>query len=278
MVVTGLGTGMAIAAFFKVLGGARHVDRCFSIFSMFQLTVGAAALKLMPLLLSVVGIGGLFGVLSLVFAISLMLARYLSAATQSSLTQRDSSGRIYAPAWIALAALLIYFAGQGVVWTYLELIGEWHGLPQRAVVTAVAASSLFGVAGATLAAIIASTFGRALPLFVGICTTVTSLYLLGLSLDSEHFVMVAGLFNLAWNFSSPYFPAVIASADTSGRVMNWVAFITLVGISVGQVAGALVIGTTGLLGILWLSAALCLLSFITVIPACLRCPGRTETP
>ena len=91
-------------------------------------------------------------------------------------------------------------------------------------------------------------------------------------------MMVAGLFNLAWNFSSPYFPAVIASADKSGRVMNWVAFITLVGVSVGQAAGAIVIGTTGLLGILWLSAALCLLSFIAVIPACLRGSGRAETP
>jgi predicted MFS family arabinose efflux permease len=247
-------------------GRSKQVDRNFSFYLICQLVFAAAALQWMPTFSIRLGVGGVFALLATLFAMALLLLRYLPSANESS-SGHLHRARAGSAAWIGLAATLIYFVAQGAVWAYLELIGERGGIGRQAVATGVAVSTLVGLAGPTTAAALGPRFGRVAPLFVGLCMSLAALYLLSSSLDSIRFVGAACLFNVAWNFIAPYQIASIAAADRSGRVVGWAASASLAGLAIGPLVAALALDAASFAGVLWLSAGLCILSFVGFIPA-----------
>ena len=105
-------------------------------------------------------------------------------------------------------------------------------------------------------------FGRVPPVSVGVCAGVTALYLLGVSQGVVRFTSAACLFNSAWNFTIPYQLASIAGVDRSGYVTGWAAPVTAAGLAIGPFAATFAFRSGSLEGVLWLAAALGLLSMV----------------
>jgi hypothetical protein len=251
------------------------VDRTFALFLVCNLLFGAAALHWMPAVTGAVGVPGVFALLAGLFVLSLLLCRYLPLSIENLSTQSNNV-QTQSAAWIALAAGLIYSVAQGAVWQYLELIGERDGLARQTVATAVAFSTLAAISAPLVAAVVGPRFGRAWPLFISLCMTLAALYLLGLSLDARRFVVAACLFQIGWNFSAPYQPALIAACDQSGRVVAWLAMSALAGWAAGLAAGAVAFQAAGFTGVLWLGATLSILSFVGFAPALRKVSGREK--
>jgi hypothetical protein len=275
MLATGAGAGVAIATCFVVLGNAKDVDRSFSLYNVTQLVFGAAALQWLPAISSHIGVRGLFSALAALFVAALLLTRPLfTPAPVASVEVRQGTPRTSAR--VALPAITVYFAAQCLVWAYLELIGTRQGLPLQYIVSAIALSSLVALLGPTLALLIGARFGRVAPLAIGLTVSLIAVYLLADVQDLTTFTTAACLFNVAWNLSSCFFPAIVAGADPSARLMKWVALATLLGVSVGPLLGALIVPVLGLAGVLASGAVLSVFSFIGFLPACLATPGAAR--
>jgi hypothetical protein len=265
--VAGVGAGFAVAVSYVVLGQSTQVDRNFGYFLICQLLFAAAALQWMPALSEALGAGGMFALLAGLFAVSLLLTSHLPRSTKEFATASAQCARVGLPSYIALIATFAYFAAQGAVWAYLELIGERGDVARQTVATAVAVSALAALAGPAAAVILRSKFGRALPMIASLGANLFALYLLGSPLTPLRFILAACLFNTAWNLSVPYQLASIAAADPSGRVVGWAAPASLAGFAIGPPIAALAMEVAGGLGgVLWSGAVLGTLSVLGFVP------------
>jgi len=260
----GFGGGVLVTVCYVVLGRSRNTERNFSYYIICQLVLGAAALRWLPSLPPGIALHGAFAFLAVSFAATLCLARYVPSDDDRPL--RSGGARAPLVAWIGLAASFVYFIAIGAVWAYFEVIGEAAGVSQQAVASGLAVSSLVALLGPISVAILGTRFGRATPYFIGICIALVSLFLLYSSLTSARFVCAACLFNVSWNFCTPYQQATVAIADPSGRVIGWTASASLAGFAIGPLIAAFALNRTGFPGVLWVSATFCILSFAGLTP------------
>jgi hypothetical protein len=262
--IAGLGAGLPVAACYWVVGRSRHVDRNFSIYVVCQGLFGAVALKLVPPLVQVIGVAGIFGALAILYVAAAILPSWFPSS--GDLAHSTGAPRVSGVAWAGLTAVLVFFVAQGAVWGYLELIGRRGGVAASSVESGVSLSVIIGMSGPLTAAVLGERFGRLGPLIAGTVMTLTALVLLGSSLDAFRFSIAACLYNIAWNFTIPYQLAVLADADPSGKALVWAAPASLAGLAVGPSVAAVALGTGGLEAVLWLCAALIVGSLIGLTP------------
>ena len=265
-ILAGVGAGCSISACYVIFGQSKHVDRNFSYFLICQQVLGAITLPWMPTLSSLLGVAGIFACLASLLAFAVAATRLLPPADSCSLEGRKEA-HARATAWLALFSLFVYFVSASAVWAYIELIGESSGVAQQAAATGLAIASLAGIAGPTVAAVLETRFGRAIPFSIGICVGLISLYMLGFSRTPLRFACAASLFNIAWNYCVPYQFASLAAVDRSGRLVSWAAGISTAGYAVGPMAAALAVTDAGFGNVLWLSAAFSVVSLFALFPA-----------
>ena len=167
---------------------------------------------------------------------------------------------------MALAAMLSYFVAQGVVWAYLFLIGIDGGLGEQEVANGLMMSQFAGIAGALLAAMLGSRFGRSIPLTLGIVGGVLCLYFLVGELSFLVFALAVGVYNFAWNFVHPFLLAAMASFDRRGRVVVYAVAMQMLGLVIGPFLAASVVSEGSFYNVNRLGAALFILSAILILP------------
>jgi predicted MFS family arabinose efflux permease len=265
-VIAGTGAGVCVAVCFVELGRSKQVDRNFSLYLISQGIFGAAGLKAIPWLSTLVGAAGVFSSLAALYTAALLFTPCLRSHTHGSSEEARVTPAGFA-AWMGLGAFLAYFVGQGAIWAFVGVIGVRGGVDLQAAATGLAVAMLAGLCGAGMAAVLGSRSGRLGPLMLGLLMALTSLTLLSLPLDAVRFAVATCLFQVAWNFTIPYQLAVIAGADPTGRMVGWTAFASLAGSAIGPAIAAVALDAAGVVGVLWLGAAFCILSFCALIPA-----------
>jgi MFS family permease len=272
-----IGAGVAVSACYVALGRSRNVDRNFSYYMMCQLLFGAIALYAIPIVTERVGIAGLyvsFGALLLcAFACTGSLAAF--AENHVALAVR---AKAQPAAWFGLLATLVYFIGQGAMWAYMSLLGERAGLSPPAVASGMAIALVAGLAGPVMSAALSNRLGRAIPILVGLCATLIALAALSAPLTFIGFVAAVTLFNGSWNFTVPYQLAAIARIEPTGRVIGWTASVSLAGLAIGPLLGALLVGDGGLRAILWLCAGFSALGALAFTPLWITKAAERQSP
>lgn len=197
-VVAGIGEGLAIGVSFAALGLAANPDKAFAWYLVAALSVGAAVLFVMPDAQAAFGSRPLFAFIALAAVVALLAAAYMPAGARGV---AESGGTRYAINWpmalLALVGVLLYFVAQGAVWSYFERIGHANGIAPQTIGTTLAFSSVAGIAGALLAALLPARGGRALPLVLGSAISLISFMLLGGRVSPVALVIAGLAFNLA---------------------------------------------------------------------------------
>jgi hypothetical protein len=107
---------------------------------------------------------------------------------------------------------------------------------------ALALSSLSGIGGACVAAVINTRFGRAWPLTISALVSIGAVALLHGDVSALSFSAAAALFNFAWNVSQPLFSGIMAGLDSKGRAVVMMGAIQTVGVGLGPGLAALFVG------------------------------------
>src|SRR5262249_36462815 len=119
----------------------------------------------------------------------------------------------------ALLCMFIYNLAQGVVWTYLFIVGVKGGLTEQAVANGLTISQFGGIAGAFVATLVAQRVNPALGFIVGITASAISLYPLTGSFEAVTYAILVLVYNFAWNYTQPTLLSAMARFDRRGRVV-----------------------------------------------------------
>jgi MFS family permease len=263
----GFGAGGLVSLSFAAIGLTSNPDRNFGYLIMWVLISGAIGLLLMPSGYAAFGLDGVLWFFALFPLVGLPFVRYLPETGESAVAADEHAVTLSLPLrTIALLAMLAYFLAQGVVWAYLFLIGLAGGLSEQQVANGLTISQFAGIAGALLAAMLGSRYGRALPLTLGILAGALCLYFLVGRFSFLVFAAAVVVYNFAWNASHPFLLAAMASFDRRGRVVVYAVAMQMIGLAFGPGLAAAVIEEGDYVNANVLGAALFVLSLVLILP------------
>jgi predicted MFS family arabinose efflux permease len=267
--ITGLGSGGLISLTFTMAGLTERTDRNFGFIVSWVLIYGAFGMLLMPSAYHLLGMNGVLAFFGLFCASAMYFIRFLPDSGAAHIDSGKEKAYKSAIKNISLVAILIYNVAVGIVWAYLFLVGLEAGMEEQAVANALVASQFLGIAGAFLAVVFESRFGRLLPLMVGIFGGAASIYVLVGQLESAGFWLAVCGFNFLWNLSMPYLLATLAEFDHRGRIVVHGVSMQFVGYAIGPYVAAQLLTRGGYDLVNTTGVVLFVISAIVILPGIL---------
>lgn len=230
----GLLYGLAIAA----LARMPLPERAFGIVVLSNQTVGA-------LLLTLATLAHLrfpsFGIFALLIAFLLFTALCVPALPVTG-AARGSSARVDIRHLLVVApgiiGILLFAAGFGAVWPMIAPIARARGLDDGAIGHLLSLAGIMGIAGAACAILLATRFGRVLPLTCG--SLGFGFALLG-SVCGPLWLAVPAIL-LFWSFLVPYYLGSAAAAACEGGFVALAGSMLPLGIAAGQMVASYILG------------------------------------
>ena len=119
--------------------------------------------------------------------------------------------------------LLICFAGffcftvvEGGVWSYIERIGDYHGLSSSYIGNVLAITQVVSVCASIASTALSTKYGRLFPILFGGATFLVSLYLIQQN-QSWLYLVGACMSQFAYIFTLPYLMLLCVELDPSGK-------------------------------------------------------------
>jgi len=268
-IMMGIGAGLCYACANSALAYARFPERAFSIVTMTWMLVGALMLTLGPILHDVWPKVGIYlGIATaelacVAFIVRLPDVRSLPKGDPSAAQLGDETGAqgvlpdevaagssgprsIFGAAILLIGAMWLLEAGNAMVWTFAESIGERAGLSVQYTATFLGLSQLIGLVGAG----ITLAFGAKVPKMVILVPAVVALavgnLLVGTAEGPAPFVVGFLAINLAFFCLVPLLLALAAELDTnSGRLVVLAGGAALVAGAIAPALGGWIAGPGG---------------------------------
>lgn len=240
--LTGLAGGSVMVVCIAVIGMTRQTERNFGWWTISQLILGAIGLALLPRVLPVVGLRGLYFGFAALLLLCLPLIRWIPGRAPPRGSE-TGSGVLGLPALLGLAGILCLYIALGGVWTFVERIGAASGLDGTLIGDDLTIASLCGIAGCGSAIVLGARWGRVRPLLIGFALILVGSAALTGVVPATRFLLAAGAFKYAWTFALPFILAAMAAHDHSGRLMAVVNFLIGGGLALGPALVAALLGT-----------------------------------
>lgn len=277
--LAGVGGGLILAAANRLGASLDNPDRAFAI-AQLAISLGTAlTIAVIPLIVERWGYRAhSLGLLVVFCAGAPLVALYPRAPNETvmeSVGQRPAQPVRGLPhPLLGILCLLSYAlmcVGDVGVWTFMEPIGDGVGLETREVGILLSISTVAGLCGALLAAVIGNRFGRFVPL--GAALLVMAASNVGLALAEDPISLAASLLpqNFIILFMTPFFLGALADLDHEGHwtmlsgVLTPIAF-ALGPIVFGYTASSVGYDGVGFLGAFFAITAFCALSVTRLFP------------
>ncbi len=247
-VFSGLGEGIVAGICYATMGRSARPERAVSIYFAGQSVLGIVGLGSFGWIAATFGWQWVFVALSAVALPGFRLAGMLGTA-QSAKHVSNGDAQAVPRSRLAIAALalvLIYFIGMASLWPFLERIGVSKGFDANSVAFALSVSAFGGLLGSLTAGALAGRLSRMAGLFVGALILVSGIAGLGFNVGPTGFAIAISLFAFAWPFQYAFQFGLLASADSSGRIVTLTPAITGGGLVIGPAVGGVLLQHLGL--------------------------------
>ncbi|MFL6601924.1 MAG: MFS transporter [Steroidobacteraceae bacterium] len=253
--------GSVLCLAFTILSDRAESARSFGIAAALQTAYQVAGLLTGPALLEMAGLNGVVLMLAGLSGMAMILTPLLPSHGRT-VTAAGMPRVLLSPAtFIALVGMGTYFANAGGYWTYIELIGQAHGMTSRVVTNSIAAGVSAGIVGGLLAWALGDRFGKLLPLGLASILTVIAALLTNATDSAGGFTLSCALYYFAWNYSLAYQLAIINRVDPTGRAVAISGAFAYLGAAGGAGLAALFVTPGDYRSVAWLVAANVCLSF-----------------
>lgn len=238
-----LGSGVLYALTLGLIGRVSHPERVIAIAIVLQVASLAVGISAVPLLIEKWELPGVTIGLAMVFCTGLLLVGRIPRRLQDRKVLEGSAGSTNLIPVAFLGSLIVFSIGLGSVWAFLERIGSAAGFELANIGIALAVSGLVGGAGALVAAILGTRFGRVLPTATALGLAILACVMLATRGDWYSYVVAAAMFNFGWNLTTPYLMGAIAATDHTGRLMVLIPAAQAGGYAVGPaLTGMIIVG------------------------------------
>ncbi|ABS61787.1 major facilitator superfamily MFS_1 [Parvibaculum lavamentivorans DS-1] len=244
--VQGVGVGLLVGATTNWIGRHEYAARGFGMYIMLQFILAAVLIAAIPALMPYLGAASVYVTLLALAAVSLILypllglnggAVPLRPAAAEEPEESGAAADTDYPALLKFLSVLAFglfnIAAIGL-WSYMLRYGEVVGLSSAAAAQTLAISSLCGIPGTILVIALSARYGRFLPLMLALAIYTVPAAVFAVSHVAAA-IFVAGLVvqNIAWAVVAPYFQAVQAALDRSGRLAVWGMIVASIGAGLG---------------------------------------------
>jgi predicted MFS family arabinose efflux permease len=257
----GLGAGALISVGYSIAGSAANPDRAFGFVIMALLTYGAIGVFLLPGAAAAAGISGIMIALAVLAASSLFVLRTVPSMPDPSRTipsdRTEAKGRQCRTKMAILSAVFLFFLGQGVLWSYLGLIGTAAGIADQAVANSLALSQIAGALGALSLTWLSGRIRRHGLLLGGTIASIVPLLIMMSPMSLPIYGLSVILFNGAANVMTPLLIAIAAAVgDSAGRLVRRATALQMLGLAAGPAVAAQLTGRAGFHPLLLISSLL----------------------
>jgi predicted MFS family arabinose efflux permease len=243
-IVAGLGEGAAIAAANSAASSARVPDRLFAQANVLSGLVFAAALVALPWAIQPWGHSGGFGAIVGISILCIPLLFWLPTVPDAAAASQGQAGRRLLGI-ATLSSMFLFAVGQGAIWAFSERIGISIGFSREEVGLALGVTTLAGLVGGVIAAVVGTRGGRPLLLTLGLGANVVATWMVVIAGSSELYLAGLLAWGIAFFFALPYLLGTAAALDPLGRWTAAAAGIAAVGLALGPGAAGLMVGGSG---------------------------------
>jgi predicted MFS family arabinose efflux permease len=258
--VVGAGEGICIGVSFAAFGRARIPSRAFAIYMMSGASLSAGILLALPALQAGLGTDAIFIAIAALGLVTMWSIRRFPESNASAQPGEHSSvphSIAHIDWWLAisiLAAVFLFFFAQGSVWSLFARIGEVHGVQGSVISRALAAGTLAGILGSSLAGVLSPRLGR-WPIVLSGAVSISSFLMLLGNVDGWGLVLAAILLVASWNFTQPLLSGLCCDADRQGRVVCAMGCVQTIGFGCGPAAAALLFDGHNIAPVIWTGTA-----------------------
>ncbi|MGB5948312.1 MAG: MFS transporter [Parvibaculum sp.] len=240
-ILAGFGLGLLAGAMTNWFGRHEHAERGFGISVMLQFVLTAVLFALIPVIEPWFGDASIYvALLALGLAAILLSPLFnLNGGFAPLAEMADgggaAGGRTSLPLMVlAVLAFALFELAVVGLWSYMLRYAELSGLSSASAARVLALSSLCGIPGTVLVLVFGSRYGRWRPLLASLAAYVLPTLVLALS-SASSLLLIVGLVlqNIAWAIAVPYFQAVQACLDRSGRLAIWGMLVASAGAGLG---------------------------------------------
>ncbi len=265
------GEGPAFALAIAIVSSTIQKDRNFAFLVAAQVVLGVLCFLLLPM--GDPGVNGVMLPLAGLAFVALFTVGWIPQPVGAGghHAGRGDASASAAPAFIALAVMLIWCTGLGAIWAFVKLIGTSAGIEPSQVGIALGISTGVATVGALTASWLADRIGRIIPVTVALLVQAVMIALLQGEMSFLQFMLTAAVFQIFWNLNGPYIMGTIALSDTTGRVSLLIPTAQIGGFFLGPViAGPMLTPGAGYGPANTLAIACCLLALAIFIPVAMR--------
>ncbi len=270
----GLGAGVALGACFYVYG-LSHREQTFAAYSIGQTLLALLAVVLFPSVTAALGWRSIFLVFAVLQIPSLLLARHFPTqpvAAPNAGGSREHGVReggvraALSPAVrLAIVGVIVFFMGQGSVWTFIDTIGLASGISSSVVNTCLTACTAVGALGSLVVILVGTRVRPLIPLLGSVLLTFGALCILRSPNPWLYGAAICGFYFCLPIFASYQF-GVIARADESHRAAVLLSAATFGGFAFAPYLGGQLVERFGYSSLQWLDAVFMTASLATLAP------------
>lgn len=240
-VLAGLGLGLLAGVMTNWFGRHEQAERGFGVSIMLQFVLTALFFALIPeiepyfgyasVYLAVLSLGVVAAFLCPLFGLNGGDAPLPRQGDAPQLAADDRSTILKICSILAFAIFELAAIG---LWSYMLRYGEVIGMSAAEASHLLALSSLCGIVGTVLVVWLGSRYGRLAPLLAALTFYLAPTLVFAL-LHTPNAIFITGLIvqNIAWAIAVPYFQAVQAVLDKTGRLAVWGMLVASAGAGLG---------------------------------------------
>jgi predicted MFS family arabinose efflux permease len=269
--LAGFGEGTIISISFTFIGVTARTERNVALYLVLLLTYGAFGLWYLPTFLHALGFVWLFLGFAALSALALATIPFVPRSSATADVGNAEARQLpRAMLVVALGGVLAYNLAQGMAWAVLALVGSGAGLADQPIANALFLSQILAVCGALASVFLAHRLNRHGAIAFGILFGAASIaLLLGKPTLLLFTVGVCG-FNLLWNFVLPFILGRVCDFETSGRMMAFAIAMQMIGLGLGPLLSAQLMGADGYRGVELACIALFLTSYLLLFVPMMR--------
>ena len=217
-IICGIGQGAAVSIYAAHVGDTDKPERYYGFFLVGQTILGTLGLFLLPLWIKNIGGSAIIytqiglGVVALIVTLIWLPTKGIDRGT----VLRNFSFKKWKIPMIGLAGLLLFFIAQGGTWAYMERIGGSFNLSAKFIGLSLSLAMIGAFLGSSSATLLATRWGRRVPLLIVGIGQPLCLLLIFLNLGQWSFLTGIILFLFLWNFAIPYLMGILVAIDESG--------------------------------------------------------------
>ena len=262
--------GFLVGIGLSVIARTSFPDKVFGMLMVVQYSFGSIGIFTVPRLVDAFGYSAVFFVLITFSIMTLLILPIIPDPAEKKVAVNKSgtlSFRAKVLLTICLMSLFLFQASNMGVADFAFELGKDIDLTNKEISNLLTIANVISISGGVLAYLIATRFGRTLPLLIGFSIASLFTYLLNFSENITIYFIANSITGITWGFVIPYLLGLAATFDKYGQMAALAGFVSKIGLASGPLIASFLIIDFGFSVIINLAAFGLLLGCILAVYA-----------